>query len=278
MQTDQSSRCGGKRRQGIMVEGSAEFPLVSVITAVRNGCATVEACLQSVLRQEYPNVEHIVLDAGSGDGTVDVLRGYDDRIAYWKSEPDKGIYDAWNKGLREARGEWICFLGIDDEFLPDAVSAYIELAAGNPNAEYLSSRVNWVHPSGYTRTIGEPWTWPAFSKYMCTAHVGSMHRRSLFNRFGNYDISYRIVGDYELLLRARQHLKTAYMPVTTVMMRAGGTSDSIAALTEQMKAKVNTGGRPLWLAGVEYGIAQLKHYIRTALIRFSAKKRVSVIS
>ena len=125
-----------------------------------------------------------MIDGGSTDGTVDVLRRYDDRIALWKSEPDHGVYDAWNKSLREAHGEWICFLGADDEFLPGAVSAYMALAASNPQAEYLSSQVRWVHPSGYERIIGEPWRWRKFSKSMCTAHVGSMHRRSLFDRVG----------------------------------------------------------------------------------------------
>lgn len=97
----------------------------------------------------------------------------------------------------------------------------MELAADNPQAEYLSSRVRWVHPSGYERTTGEPWAWPEFSRWMCGAHVGSMHRRTLYDRLGAYDTSYRIVADYELLLRARGQLKTAYMPVTTVMMRGG---------------------------------------------------------
>jgi glycosyltransferase involved in cell wall biosynthesis len=92
--------------------------------------------MESILRQDYPNIEHIVLDGGSSDGTVDVLRKYDDRIALWKSEPDRGIYDAWNKGLALARGEWICFLGADDEFLSGAVSAYMEFASQNPVAEY----------------------------------------------------------------------------------------------------------------------------------------------
>jgi len=152
---------------------------------------------------------------------VDVLRQYEDRIAYWKSEPDKGVYDAWNKALAEAHGEWVCFLGVDDEFLPGAVSAYMALAAKNPEAEYLSSRVKWAHPSGYVRTIGSPWTWNRFRKMMCTAHVGSMHRRSLYDRLGSYDTSYCSAADYELLLRARDQLKAAFMPTTTVIMRLG---------------------------------------------------------
>jgi len=254
---------GGKRLNGIVAQNSAEQPLVTVVTAIYNGQPYVAGCLESVLRQEYPNIEHIVLDGGSSDGTIDVLRQYDDRLALWRSEPDRGIYDAWNKALREARGKWVCFLGVDDEFLPGAVSAYMALAAKNSQAEYLSSKVRVVHASGYERTIGHPWTWKKFSKSMCTAHVGSMHRRSLFDRLGTYNISYPIVADYELLLRARRELNTAYMPVTTVMMRAGGVSSTRRSLEEAARAKVAAGGRSKLLTTMELQIANAKFALRS---------------
>jgi glycosyltransferase involved in cell wall biosynthesis len=222
-----------------------------VVTAVFNGQPYVAGCLDSVLCQDYPNIEHIVLDGGSSDGTIEVLRQYDDRIALWRSEPDKGIYDAWNKALLEARGEWICFLGADDQFLPGAVSAYMALAACNPQAEFLSSRVKVIHSTGYERILGCPWTWRKFSKGMCAPHVGSMHRRSLFDRMGNYDTSYRIVADYAFLLRARDQLKAAYMPLITVRMRAGGVSTNRIALAEQERAKITAGGRSRVLAALE---------------------------
>jgi glycosyltransferase involved in cell wall biosynthesis len=262
MESDSMARTGGTRFKEILPESTADLPLVSVITVVFNGGKYITGCIESVLRQDYPSVEYIVIDGGSSDGTLDLLRQYDDQIAFWKSEPDHGIYDAWNKGLCEARGEWICFLGADDEFLPGAVSAYMTLAAMNPQAEYLSSQVKWVHPSGYERIIGEPWRWREFSKSMCTAQVGSMHRRSLFDRLGMYDTSYRIVADYELLLRARQQLNTAYMPTTTAMMRAGGVSGPRKALEEQARAKVATGGRSKMLTAMELLLANAKFSLR----------------
>jgi glycosyltransferase involved in cell wall biosynthesis len=253
---------GGNRVKGVFAENRLDQPLVTVITAVYNGGKYMAGCLESVLRQDYPNIEHIVLDGASNDGTVDVLRHYDDRIALWRSEPDAGVYDAWNKALSEARGEWICFLGVDDEFLPGAISAYMALAAQNPQAEYLCSKVRWVHPSGYERMLGHPWTWKELSKWMCTAHVGSMHRRSLYDRVGTYDTSYRIVGDYELLLRTRSQLRTAFMPVATVTMRAGGLGDSRRAYLEQARAKVTTGGRNRLLAALELIENNAKHSLR----------------
>jgi glycosyltransferase involved in cell wall biosynthesis len=223
------------------------------------------------LRQDYPNIEHIVLDGGSSDGTVSVLRRYDDRIALWRSEPDKGVFEAWNKALAEARGEWICFIGADDELLPGAVSAYMELAARNPQAEYLSSQVQWVHPSGYERTIGDPWTWKRFSRWMCTAHVGSMHRRSLYDRLGNYDTAYPRIADYEFLLRAGRQFCAAYMPVVTAMMRGGGVSCGTAALEEQMRAKIAAGGRNKALSAVEFYFARLKFALRP--VRYALGKK-----
>jgi glycosyltransferase involved in cell wall biosynthesis len=263
MQADQGTKYGGMRMKGILPENRADRPLVTVVTAVFNGQPYLAGCLESVLRQDYPNIEHIVLDGGSSDGTLDLLRQYDDRIAYWKSEPDKGVYDAWNKSLAEAHGEWICFLGVDDELLPGAVSAYMALAANNPQAEYLSSRVRRVHPSGYERTDGGPWAWPEFSRWMCVAHVGSMHRRTLYDRLGAYDTSYyRIAADYELLLRARGQLNAAYMPVTTALMRAGGVSDDATALIEAKRAKIVAGGRNKVLAELDLRIAKAKFVLR----------------
>jgi glycosyltransferase involved in cell wall biosynthesis len=262
MQTDHASKCGGKQSRGILAATSTDRPLVSVVTVIYNGYPYVQGCLESVFRQDYPNIEYIVIDGGSTDNTLDVLRRYDDRLALWKSEPDHGVYDAWNKGLREAHGEWICFLGVDDEFLPGAVSAYMALAAKHPKAEYLSSRVKWEHPSGYVRIIGSPWSWNRFRQVMCTAHVGSMHRRSLFDRLGYYDISYSSAADYELLLRARGRLNAAFMPAVTVMMRAGGVSDDTTALAEAKRAKIATGGRNRILAELEFQLAKLKFAFR----------------
>jgi glycosyltransferase involved in cell wall biosynthesis len=268
MQPVNESMSGGQRLRGIVLESTTEFPLVTVVTAIFNGQSHVAGCLESVLRQDYPNIEHIIMDGGSSDGTVEVLRQYDDRIAFWKSERDNGVYEAWNKALKEARGKWICFLGVDDEFLPGAVSAYMALAAENPQAEYLCSKVKWVHPSGYERIIGGPCTWPKFSRFMCALHVGSMHSKRLFEQYGQFDTSYRISADYEFLLRPRANLRTAFSPTVTVLMRAGGISDSIKALHEANRARLETGGLPKALLLFDYWLAAIKYKVRPVTNRF----------
>ena len=254
-----------------MAGSRPDYPLVTVITAVFNGRGHLASCLESVISQDYPNIEHLVLDGGSTDGTLDVLRHYDERIAFWKTEPDQGVFDAWNKGLAQARGEWICFLGADDEFLPGAVSAYMALARKHPDAEFLSSRARLEHPTGYSPVFGGPWSWPQFTKAMTTVHVGSMHSRTMFERLGQFDISYKIAGDYELMLRAKDTLRTGFMPDLTVVMRAGGLSDSTAGLYEARRAKLqNSVCSPM---RAEADLRQLitRFYLRLAYLKLRAK-------
>ena len=270
MQAGVESKCGGKRLQGISAEGTADQPLVTVITAVFNGQPYIADCLESVLTQDYSNIEHIVLDAGSTDGTIELLHQYSDKVALWISEPDRGVYDAWNKGLREARGEWITFLGADDIYLPGAISTYLELARTNPAAEFLSSRARLNHPTGYSPVFGGPWEWPAFCASMSTVHVGTMHHRQLFHRLGEFDTTYQIAGDYEFMLRAHDTLRTAFSPAITVEMRAGGISDSTAGLHEAKRAKLGNGVRGVLAAELELRRAIVRFHVRRLYLKLRA--------
>lgn len=91
-------------------------PLISVVTVSYNAVGTIEQTLLSVINQTYPNIEYIIIDGGSTDGTVDIIKKYADEIVYWISEPDKGIYDAMNKGIKKANGEWINFINAGDSY------------------------------------------------------------------------------------------------------------------------------------------------------------------
>jgi glycosyltransferase involved in cell wall biosynthesis len=263
---------GGLRTQGFFKAGKSCFNMaqcaneavVTVITATFNAAQHIEKTILSVLNQSYNNVEYIIIDGGSTDGTLDIIRKYQHAIDYWISEPDKGIYDAWNKGICLSQGEWIAFLGADDILLKEALQSYVALIASYYNSppEYVSSRVNLISGTKVSRTIGQQWRWKAFRSWMNVAHVGSLHSRSLFERYGLYDTSYRICADYEFLLRPGASLRSAYMDSITAYMRIGGISNSLQALWEAERAKVSTGGRSVVASRIERLVATGKFKLR----------------
>jgi glycosyltransferase involved in cell wall biosynthesis len=203
---------------------------LTVIVAVFNGKTTLQQCVNSVVQQTYPNKELIIIDGGSSDGTVDLIRANRTNIAYWISEPDRGIYNAWNKGLEQARGDWICFLGADD-YLWDATvleRAATRLALLPPEIRVAYGQIMLVGAGDEPlRVRGEPWPQvkELFKRYMCIPHVATMHRQSLFKQRGNFDESFRIAGDYELLLRELKVADAEFFPAITMAgHRLGGIS------------------------------------------------------
>ena len=205
-------------------------PLISIIIAVFNGAKTLQQCIDSVALQTYSNKELIIIDGGSNDGTVDIIKANSNKISYWISEPDKGIYNAWNKGLAQVKGEWICFLGADDYFwdiqVLERMSVQLVKLPSNINVAY--GQVMIVNKLGDSLNLfGEEWqkVKNRFTQLMCIPHVGTMHRHCLFEQHGKFDESFRIAGDYELLLRELK-TKNAYFiqGVIVAAMRLGGIS------------------------------------------------------
>jgi glycosyltransferase involved in cell wall biosynthesis len=202
---------------------SAEDPLISVIVAVKNCGATIDACLESFRLQTYSYKELIVVDGASSDSTVETLTRRSSELSYWISEPDAGIYSAWNKGLRVARGDWITFLGADDRFadrdvLQTMASALVDATRLGRRVVYGSiSRVNKSGATLGTRTT--PWqeAKKGFFSHMTIPHPGLMHHRSLFADHGMFDESFRICGDYELLLRELKEREAFFVPNLVVV-------------------------------------------------------------
>jgi len=214
---------------------SHEHPSVSVIIAVFNGVATLQHCIDSVARQTYPQKELIIIDGGSNDGTVELLEANNHKISYWISEPDRGIYHAWNKALRKANGEWLCFLGADDYFWNEHVLANMagKLEKLPPDIRVAYAQIMLVGRQGeQLYPIGEPWEQvrSRFQSCMCIPHPGTMHRRTLFERHGTFDDSFQIAGDYEMLLRELKTADAAFVPdVIAVGMRQGAGKSSYPA-------------------------------------------------
>lgn len=226
-------------------------PLITIIIAVFNGIKTLQQCIDSVASQTYSNVELIVIDGGSKDGSVDLLNANQKKIRYWISEADSGIYNAWNKGLDKARGEWIYFLGADDFFLnADVLQGVIKQLMLLPDDVLVAyGQVMQLDKDGLPLySFGEPWdvVKKSFKKKMAIPHQGVMHRRSLFERHGRFDESFLIMGDYELLLRELNTGKASFMQgIILAGVRSGGLSSSpeytLTLLDEVRRAKILNG-------------------------------------
>lgn len=244
-------------------------PLITVIVAAYNKHATLQQCLDSVVQQTYRNVELIVIDGGSSDGTTDVLSNYSARMAYCISEPDRGIYHAWNKALAKTNGEWICFLGADD-FLWDRqvlsrIVVQLERVPFDINVAY--SQVNLIDENDdVLYPIGQPWNEvkQGFRQLMCIPHPAVMHRNRLFKKHGVFDESFRIAGDYELLSRELFHNDASYIPdIVFSGMRQGGVSsapvNTLLAVREVRAAQRKNG---ICWPGVGWLFALIRAYLR----------------
>lgn len=230
---------GGTRLAGRLKTGEPGRPLVTIVTSTMNAAQALDSTIRSVAQQTYAHVEHVIVDAASTDGTLQVLRNRSDTVDCWISEPDRGIYDAWNKGLQLARGEWIAFVGAGDRLLPDAIESLVRATKdATAPLDFISGRVDLYQGERYIRTVGLPWSWSLFRKYMGVAHPGALHSAAYFARHGQFDASLRIVGDYELLLRAGAGLRTAFLDKSLVQMEVGGASSAGAALRETLQIQL----------------------------------------
>jgi len=242
-------------------------PLISIVTSSFNAAKTIEQTINSIIGQSYPNIEYIVVDAGSTDGTVDILKKYTDKISYWISEPDKGIYNAWNKALKVAKGEWIGFVGADDLYYPEAVQYYIDYinsAPGNEQLDFISSKIEYVdNELNLIKVDGKQWKWPQFSYFMTTHHSGMFHNRRLFEKYGHFDESYRSAGDYALLLKPGKNLKAGFVDKVTLKMRQGGiSSGGLFLFDEALRAKLASKNVPALRAYARYYFGLAMFYFR----------------
>jgi glycosyltransferase involved in cell wall biosynthesis len=202
-------------------------PKVTIITSVLNDALNLKNAIQSIREQDYNNLEYIVIDGGSTDNTLKVIIENTDIITNWISEKDNGIYSAWNKGLKIATGDWICFLGADDILMPNVISILInKLLEENREIDYISGRTDLFRNNIYIKTTGGPFEWRIFRKYLCTGHNAALHNKLLYLKNGFYDESFKSAADYEFLLRSGSNLKTLYVDVVTTRMNLGGASNN----------------------------------------------------
>jgi GT2 family glycosyltransferase len=203
-------------------------PLVSIVTAVLNGGATLARAIESVLAQTHRPIEHVVIDGGSTDGTVELLRRYDQRLAHWQSEPDRGISDGFNKGLARANGACVGFLNADDWLEPDQIERGVA-ALGRSDAAFVFGDLTYHAPDGRTLYTmhGDPDYALAIDRGMPNVnHPTLLARREVFEAVGGFEPAYHYAMDYDWLLRAhRAGLRGVYDPAVRGHMTLDGATD-----------------------------------------------------
>lgn len=211
---------------------------ISIIIATYNAANTLKNCLDSIVPQLNEKCELIIIDGGSKDGTCEIIKSYNEHISYTISEPDKGIYDAWNKGVKVAQGKWIAFIGADDVLLPGALDAYLDKIQNISDIDtydYICAHDEYVDMKGkLLKVLGEEPRWSIMRKRMAPAHVASLHnKKNLFETIGYYDYEhFHICADYELLMRKKDKLNFLMMPNHIARMSTGGMSFSTKAIKE----------------------------------------------
>lgn len=253
------------------VQDVSVLPLVSVVTVVRNARPDIEKTLCSVLRQSYANIEYIVVDGASSDGTVDLIRQYESRLACWLSEPDAGISDAFNKGIALARGEIIGLLNAGDRYHEDAVRIAVDNFRRHPEIGFSFGDCVYLEEGrpcflmrgdpDYARCIA--------SRMPALNHPTVFVKKSVYEQYGLYSRGYRIAMDYDFFLRCHQRGVTgrsvgavvAYMDYAGISRR-----QFRRALAECRRISV-AHGRGRLSAWWTYGVLSVKTILRERLER-----------
>jgi glycosyltransferase involved in cell wall biosynthesis len=241
---------GGYRLLQIDVDEMPEvhqIPLVSIITVVYNGSDSLEKTILSVLSQTCKNLEYIIVDGNSTDDTVDIIRRYEDKISYWISEPDKGISDAWNKGLANARGDIIGILNSGDYYSPDSVEKVVNsIDVNSLSVTYGTTILLRVDGTELAKISGE------FNPHNLAGGLGFYHpgcffTRSAYEKVGHFKLKYRFAMDCDWLIRCHKNgvaLKKldnlCYMPVDGISH-----ASNFSAYGEYLQVLADNGFSPL---------------------------------
>jgi glycosyltransferase involved in cell wall biosynthesis len=243
------------------------LPKFSIITVVFNNETTIADTVRSVAMQTYPNIEYLVIDGKSTDGTLERLRDSDDTVTLLISEPDKGIYDAMNKGIALASGEFIGFINADDFYPSATVLATVAAAFEKSGADCCYGDLCYVSQVDPTRTVrywrSADFVPGAFEKSWSPPHPTFFVRRSVYQRLGGFDLSFKIAADFELMARYLEaaRITSCYIPEVLVKMRLGGTSNRSLSNIFKQNAEIRR--------------AFSKNGLRSSLVSFVLNKLVT---
>ena len=243
---------GGLRTQGYSKQDTAQHPLVSIVTVLYNGAAHLTDAMLSVLNQPYDNVEYIIIDGGSSDGSLAIIKQYEHAIDYWISEADDGIYDAMNKGIKLAKGRIVGLLNSDDILSADCIQKIVTSFQENPTAEYTVGSVELINERGVIYGKSSPF--PKEQRHrrrfleMPAPHLSMFVLRSTYERFGFFDTSFELRSDYDFVLRLMaSDIPDIELPFSVGSFRSGGKSGGMATWLET-RAVLRKNGAAWWQA------------------------------
>ncbi|HEY2583874.1 MAG TPA: glycosyltransferase family 2 protein [Mucilaginibacter sp.] len=202
---------------------------ISLITVSYNAESTISRCIESVIRQNFKNIEYIIVDGGSTDQTAEIVKRYSSHINLFISEADNGVYDGMNKGIRMASGNIIGMLNADDFFADDDVLSMIDNAFGQQRAEIVYGDLDYIDSSGKTirKWRSGKYSSNRFNYGWMPPHPTFYCKRSLFEKFGFYSLNYGTAADYELMLRFMylKRVNAYYLKKVMIKMNIGGMSN-----------------------------------------------------
>ena len=221
---------------------------ISLITVCFNAEKTIEKTIQSVLSQDYPNIEYIVIDGLSKDGTMDIVNKYKNSIAIVRSEKDKGMYDGINKGINFATGEVVGTLNADDVFASNTIVSEIAHSfLAKPNIDSIIGDISFTNENGKQIRYYSSAQWHPgrFVWGFMPAHPGFYCKKKIFEKLGNYRTDFDIAADYELLIRFFNvnGLEYLYLPLLMVKMNLGGKSTSGYKSTKKINQEIKKACR-----------------------------------
>ncbi|MFA5104873.1 MAG: glycosyltransferase family 2 protein [Candidatus Margulisiibacteriota bacterium] len=218
-------------------------PVISVITVVFNNKGTISSAIDSVLGQTYSNIEHIIVDGGSTDGTVEIIQGYGKKIDKFISGHDKGIYDAMNKGIDLATGDIVGILNSDDIYYDRQVLSDVVSAFESNNADAVYGDLVYVDKNDTNKVVrywkSNQYKPGEFLKGWHPPHPTFFVKKEIYKKYGMFDCSLDISADFELMLRfiEKYKIKTSYLPKVLAKMRLGGESNK--SLRNIFQANIN---------------------------------------
>lgn len=213
---------------------------ISIIIATYNAGKVLQRCLDSIRPQKSDGIELLIIDGNSKDNTMEIVNANSDIIDFHVSKPDRGIYDAWNKGIKAATGEWILFLGADDQLMPNAISVYLEYLSVDltDNVDIISAKAKMIDSKGNVVCVfGKRFVWDEFRKNMLFSHGTTLHASIFLKENGAFDLSYKICADYEYFMRNGNKIKSQFIDKVLIVFQAGGASATFAGQVETFKIR-----------------------------------------